>query len=118
VLLDAFADDLAAVHLLSKFAEQKNESVVRLFKRLHDPLLEVLFRNLQDYRGDMRRSGLLVDIIATIEKQEDALRAAIGKNVSKDDADKMIGMLVVRSKSGSRLSSETIRDNLHRWVRD
>jgi hypothetical protein len=117
VLVEGLCEDLAGLHLVSKFAEQNNPAVKRLFVRLHDTLLPVLLEKLREYLGDPRRGALLCGIIAVVETQESALRAALPKSLSAQQADELLGMLMVEPERGSkkRLSSNTLRDRLHSW---
>jgi hypothetical protein len=119
-ILAGFGEDLAGVHLLSKFAEQNNPGVKRLFARLHDPLLALLLSRLREYRTDPRRAALLAGIIATLETKEDVLRAAMGPEVDEATQNDLLGMLYVKYPSGygSKLSSVVLKEKLQTWRRD
>ena len=116
-LIEGFAEDLAGLHLISKFAEQKNPAVKRLFNRLHDTMLSMLLAKLVDHQDDPRRGALLCGIIATVETHEDTLRAALPAKLAPDVAESLIGMLyhVPGGASRRRLSSGVLRDRLHNW---
>lgn len=118
-LLDGFKEDLAGVHLLSKFAEQNNPSVKKLFQRLHDPILAMLLTRLQEYRTDPRRAALLSGIIAVVETKEDVLRAAMGDADEATVAD-ILSLLYVKypSGQGSKLSASVLREKLRGWRRE
>lgn len=118
-IVAAFKDDLAGVHLLSKFAEQNNPAVKRLFSRLHDPMLSMLMGRLCEYRTDPRRAALLSGIIATIDTNEEVLRKALGKDVTQAIADEVLGMLYLKAgaSGGSKLSSNTLKGKLEGWRR-
>lgn len=118
-LLEGFGEDLAGVHLLSKFAEQNNPSVKKLFQRLHDPLLVMLLKRLQEYRTDPRRAALLSGIIAVVETKEDALREAM-KDADEATVADILSLLYVKYPSGygTKLSSSVLREKLRGWRRD
>ena len=117
-ILNGFRDDLAAVHLLSKFCEQNNNAVKRLFARLHDPLLSFLLERLVQYRDDPRRATLLASIIGTFETHGDVIRKSMG-DVDEATAQDILSLLYVRYPSpyGSKLSAEVLRDKLQGWRR-
>lgn len=116
-LVEGFAEDLAGLHLVSKFAEQKNPAIKRLFSRLHDTLLTMLMAKLVEHQGDPRRSALLCGIIASVETHEDVLRAALPAKTRDDVADGLLAMLyhVPKGAKSRRLSSGVLRDRLHSW---
>jgi hypothetical protein len=117
-LVTGFKDDLAGLHLLSKFAEQNNPAIKRLFGRLHDPILAMLLDRMHAYREDMRRAVLLSGIIAAVETQEKVLRAAMPKDVPEAEAEALLGMLYLKDgPSGGKLSSETLKGKLEGWRR-
>lgn len=118
-LLEGFKEDLAGVHLLSKFAEQNNPAVKKMFQRLHDPILVMLLKRLQEYRNDPRRAALLSGIVAVVETKEDALRAAMPDADEATIAD-VLSLLYVKYPSGhgSKLSASVLREKLRNWRRD
>lgn len=118
-LLAGFGEDLAGVHLLSKFAEQNNHAVKRMFSRLHDPLLSLLVSRLIEYRTDPRRASLLAGIIGVVETHEDKLQAAVPADADADAVSEAMSMLYVRYPSGygNKLSSGVLRDRLQQWRR-
>lgn len=120
-LLECMKDDLAAIHLLSKFIDQKNPSVKRLFKRLHEPLLDLLVSRLVQYRSDPRRASLLSGIIATFETNREAIERALSKcNNDAEVAEDVMSLLLMRTAGnhGNKLSAETLREKLFGWRRD
>lgn len=118
-ILVAFQEDLAAVHLLSKFAEQNNHAVKRLFTRLHDPLLSFLLERLIQYRDDPRRATLLAGIVGTFETHGDVLRRAMG-DVDEATVQDILSLLFVKYPSpyGTKLSSGVLREKLQAWRRE
>ena len=118
-LMAAFNDDLSGIHLLSKFVEQNNHAVRRLFTRLHDAMLPFLLARLVQHQKDPRRAMLLVSIIATVEVKEDLLRAALPAELKATERDELLGLLYVRLTRGhdNRLSSTVMRDKLQSWRR-
>lgn len=116
-IINCMRDDLASVHLLSKFAEQQNQAVQRLFKRLYDPLLNLLLSRLAEYRDDGRRAELLAGILATIETDGDALREALVKAVGERELDPLMPLLFIRYKDPrlNKLSSGLLREKLEQW---
>lgn len=118
-LLKGFEEDLAGVHLLSKFVEQNNPAIKRLFSRLHDKLLRLLLKRLVEYEKDPRRIGLLAGIIATFETQQDVIVEAMPKGLSEMMREKILAMLYTTPGGNkSRLSASTLRDKLQGWRRD
>lgn len=119
-LLDGLSEDLGGVHLLSKFAEQNNPAIKRMFARLHDPLLAFLMARLVEFRFDARRAALISAIVGTLEHREDVLRQAIGPDVDPEHAQEALSLLYMRHTQdfGSRLSSGVLRDKLVGWRRD
>lgn len=119
ILLECMKDDLAAVHLLSKFAEQKNNSVKRLFERLHDGLLDILLEHLVQYQHDFRRTSLLSSIISVIEKNPSVLRAILSKHAKADVIDELLLLLHTKAGQGmSRLSAQVLRHKLQNMGED
>ena len=118
-LMAAFKDDLAGVHLLSKFAEQNNPAVRRLFGRLHERLLPYLLAQLVEQRADARRAMLLVAIIATMETQEEALLKGLSQVAKGEVVQQVLSMLYIRYRraQSSRLSSSALKDRLQAWRR-
>ena len=118
-LVDAMKEDLAGVHLLSKFMDQNNPSVKRMFKRLHDPLLTLLMSRLIQYRSDSRRSNLISGIVATFETDSEVLRTTLSACTKiQQEVEDMLALLVVRHRgSRHRLSSGVLRDKLARFKR-
>jgi hypothetical protein len=118
-IIAAFKEDLAGLHLISKFAEQNNPAVKRLFARLHDAMLVMLMDRLHAFLEDGRRAALLSGIIATVETQESVLREAIDKSVDAAKAETMLGMLYLKPGSGQsgKLSANTLKGKLEGWRR-
>lgn len=118
-LVAALKEDLAGLHLVSKFAEQNNPSVKRLFSRLHDPMVVMLMERLREYRTDPRRAALLSGIIAIVETNEEVLRKAIGKDTAPAIAEEMMRLLYIKAgaSTGSKLSSNTLKGKLEGWRR-
>jgi hypothetical protein len=94
--------------------------VKRLFKRLHDDLLDVLLTRLVQYRDDPRRASLLSGIISTIELDSDVLQRTLERVADERDIDEAMSLLVMRHRGvqGNKLSSETLREKLFSWRRD
>lgn len=116
-LTEALQADVAGLHLVSKFAEQNNPSVKRLFARLHDRLLAALLQKLCASVREPRRCALLCSIVAAIETQGEVLRAALPQKVEPAVRAQAMELLYVapdRPKS-RRLSSETLRERLQTW---
>jgi hypothetical protein len=111
-LLDCIRDDLAAVHLLSKFIEQKNDSVKRLFKRTHDDLLKLLLEHLVENYDDSRRLNLLTSIIAMVETDGDVLRKILESFADKQVIDETLASLSIKGRHSTRLSSNVLRRKL------
>jgi hypothetical protein len=113
-------EDLAAVHLLSKFAEQRNSSVQRLFKRMHDELLALLLPRLAEFRDDPRRAALLASIIAAVETDAETIDKLLDAHVGAQVREQIVPFLTVRQRDPrlSKLSSEILRDKLERWGRE
>lgn len=116
-LTAGFREDIAGLHLVSKFAEQKNPAIKRLFSRLKPQMLPMLLSKLVEHRDDPRRMALLCGIIATVETSPEALRAAFPKHVSATDADAYLGMLhvVPTSGGGRRLQAGVLKERLQTW---
>ncbi len=118
-LLQGLQEDLAGIHLLSKFAEQNNPSLTRMFKRLHDPLLRFLLRALAEDVDDPRRSALISGIVAVLEQKEDAIRKCLPEDLPEPLAQTVMDILYTKPNIdyGSRLSSTLLRDKLEGWRR-
>lgn len=118
-LVALLCEDLGAVHLMSKFAEQNNASVKRIFARLHDPLLTRLLARLHAEGDDPRRSGLISSIIATMEVRESALRPLLPPKLSELARSSLLDMLYLRPPTAPRktLRSGAIRERLDRLRR-
>ena len=118
-LTKAFAEDVAGLHLLSKFAEQNNPSVKKLFARLKPTLLPALLGRLCDHASEPRRAALLCSIIAAMETSEAALQAAFGKSVTSHQKEAAMNMLyhVEPKDKAKTLSSSTLRERLEQWRR-
>lgn len=116
-LVAAFVEDLAGLHLLSKFAEQNNPAIKRLFKRLHTPLLQALLGKLIEHLGEARRAALLCSIIATLEVQQSALLAAFAKSVTAAQKDAAMALLYHAEPVShpKRLLASTLREKLEIW---
>lgn len=116
-LVEVLREDLAGVHLLSKFAEQKNPAVKKLFGRIHDPMLVMLLERLHEYHRDGRRAALLCSIIASFETSEDVLRQALTSLKQKVPVDELLQMLATQSagQKETKLSSQTLKDKLETW---
>ena len=119
IILDAFTEDLGGVHLLSKFCEQNNPSVKRLFGRLHDAFLPILLARLHEYIQDPRRAALLSGIIGTVETSETVLRRAMPENLDEPSVQQVLSMLYVRHGVGThkKLSATLLRERLSQWRR-
>lgn len=119
IILNAFTEDLGGVHLLSKFCEQNNPSVKRLFGRLHDAFLPVLLSRLHEFSQDPRRASLLSGIIGTVETSESVLRRAMPENLDEPSVQEVLSMLYVRHGVGThkKLSATLLRERLHQWRR-
>lgn len=116
-LVGCFKEDLAGLHLISKFAEQNNPGVKRLFSRLKPILLPMLLGKLAEHQDDARRGALLCGIIATLETQDDLIRAAMPKEVAAQDVDALMAMLYTVSVPGrhKNLSSGVLKERLQAW---
>lgn len=116
-LVTAFKEDLAGLHLISKFAEQNNPAVKRMFARLKPTLLPMLLGKLDEHRDDPRRGALLCGIVAYVETNEQALRAAMPKGLSATTVDELVNRLYTITVKANRktLSSEVLKERLHGW---
>lgn len=116
-LVTSFKEDLAGLHLVSKFAEQNNPAVKRLFERLKPKLLPMLMEKLAEHRDDPRRGALLCGIVAHVETQEHSIRAAMPKGMGEDQVAELTAMLytVAAKKSAKTLSSGLLKERLHAW---
>jgi hypothetical protein len=119
-ILASFAEDLPGIHLLSKFAEQNNPAIKRMFTRLHDPLLAFLLDSLVRFRDDPRRAALVSGIVGTFEQKEAVLRRFFPADTDEAVIEEVLNLLYVRPAQdfGSRLSSAVLRDKLQGWRRD
>lgn len=116
-LAEALQADVAGLHLVSKFAEQNNPSVKRLFVRLHDLLLGMLLQKLCESVREPRRCALLCSILAAIETQGEALQAALPRSATAEVRAQAMELLYV-APSGPKargLSSATLRERLQTW---
>ena len=116
-LAQALQEDVAGLHLISKFAEQNNPAVRRLLARLRAPLLAALLQKLCDNIREPRRCALLCSIVATLETGEEALRASLPKDAKGEVKEQVMRLLYVapaRERS-KRLSSATLREKLQMW---
>jgi hypothetical protein len=77
----------------------------------------MLLGKLAEHRDDPRRGALLCGIVATLETQADAIRAAMPKEVAAKDVDELMGMLYTVSVPGrhKNLSSGVLKEKLHAW---
>ena len=118
-LVDLLADDLGAVHLMSKFAEQNNPAVKKLFARLHDPLLKTLLVQLRQDSDDPRRTALIGGIIAAVESREDIITGLLPAGLSELARTNMLDLLYLRPAPPprKRLRSQAIRERLDRLRR-
>jgi hypothetical protein len=116
-LVASFKDDLAGLHLVSKFAEQNNPAIKRLFARLKPTLLPMLLGKLAEHLNDPRRGALLCGIIAHLETQEEVLRAAMPKELPPSTIDALMQMLYTVAVGQSRrtLSSGVLKERLQGW---
>lgn len=116
-LADALQADVAGLHLVSKFAEQNNPSVKRLFARLHDRLLAALLEKLCASVREPRRGALLCSILAAIETQGEVLQAALPKSADAHTRAHVMELVYVApaSDKARRLSSSTLRERLRTW---
>lgn len=116
-LVASFKEDLAGLHLVSKFADQNNPAVKRLFSRLKPLMLPMLLEKLVEHQNDPRRGALLCGIVAHLETQEALLRAAMPKGLGEDRVAELTAMLytVAVKKSARTLSSGVLKERLHAW---
>ena len=115
-IINCMAEDLVAVHLLSKFVEQKNSAVTRLFSRLRQQLLKLILERLYEYRNDAQRATLLAGILATIETDRRALEKALVEHLGKQVVEELMALLIVRHRLPGKLSSSLLREKLEQWA--
>ena len=112
MLIKRMGEDLSALQLLSKFLEHKNDSVKRIFKRLHDPLITMLLRNLHTNQNDTRNRSMVVEILSAFERDRKVLHTLLEGIPEIRDPDKILALLQTRQKPGSRLSPGVIMQRL------
>lgn len=121
LLLEQLRGDVPALHLLSKFAEQSNHAVRRIFARLQGPLVAFLCEQVIKWWGnDQSQFQQVAAILATLETDEEKLRAALllGKGKA-EQVESILNRLYIRynNQHGGRLSSKILRDKLQSWRR-
>lgn len=116
-LTKAFAEDVAGLHLLSKFAEQNNPSVTKLFARLKPTLVGALLANLCEHAAQPRKAALLCSILASLETNETALEQAMPKSATVAQRKAAMELLYRKpdKKTPKTLSSSTLREKLEVW---
>jgi hypothetical protein len=119
VLLRRMRDDLAALHLFSKFTQHNNPAVQRFYKRLGVDLLDMLMDRLLQSMNDPRRVHLISSIVATIERNADELRKILLKKADQETAEEALDLLEPRfgTRFKHRLSSGLLRERLYGWGR-
>lgn len=116
-LTEAFTEDVAGLHLLSKFAEQNNPSVTKLFARLKPTLLGALLAKLCGDVEQPRRAALLCSILASIETNEAALEQAMPKSASVAQKKAAMQLLYHQpaKEKAKGLSAHVLREKLEVW---
>ena len=110
-----FEDDLAGLHMLSKFDPANNQAARRLFERLHDELLHKILNVFIKFIDDPSRSALLAGIIAVIENDERVLRDILVTEHPDDLVERVIAMLSTvdgKEKGRGTVSSAAIMERL------
>lgn len=120
-LAKLFEEDLAGLHMFSKFDPANNQACRRFFERIHDELLDRVLQVLVRFLDDPGRANLLAGIIAVIENDERILRDKLGNSHSEEVVERVIGMLPThdgKQKGRGTVSSEAILQRLKNLGRE
>ena len=115
-LSDFFEEDLAALHMFSKFDPKNNSAARKFFERLHDELLKRMVKVLVRFRDDSARSALLGGIVAIIENDSEVLRTLLASDHSAAEIESVLGMIPFEDSSSvqgrGNVSSQAILERL------
>ena len=120
-LAKLFEEDLAGLHMFSKFDPANNQACRRFFERIHDELLGRVLQVLVRFLDDPGRANLLAGIIAVIENDERVLRDKLGNGHSEEVVERVLEMLPThdgKQKGRGTVSSEAILQRLRNLGRE
>lgn len=115
-LAELFEEDLAALHMFSRFDPKNNTAARKFFERLHDQLLTRMVKVLSQFREDEARAGLLGGIVSTIESDHEVLKGLLSPDHSVEEIEFILGLVPFDGKSGGEgrgsVSSTAILERL------
>ncbi len=114
-LAELFENDLAALHMFSKFDPKNNGAVKKCFERLHSDLLNRILTVLVNFQDDEARSTLLAGIVAVIENDKEVLRETMIADHKEDVVEPILALIPLRDASvegRGNVSSRAILERL------
>lgn len=114
-LAELFENDLAALHMFSKFDPKNNAAVKKCFERLHSDLLNRILTVLVRFQDDEARSTLLAGIVAVIESDKEVLRETMSADHKEDVVEPILALIPLRDtgvEGRGNVSSRAILERL------
>ena len=101
-LCELLAEDLAALHMFSKFDANLNPGVDRLFKRLNETLLPKVLDVLVNLRHDSTRSHLIAGIIVAIQPEARMVKSVLEEFQPESIVRELLDILPFSSEAYSK----------------
>ena len=114
-LAELFENDLAALHMFSKFDPKNNAAVKKCFDRLHSDLLNRILTVLVNFQEDEARSTLLAGIVDVIENDKEVLRETMSAEHKEEVVEPILALIPLRDVSmegRGNVSSRAILERL------